>query len=68
MTKIIQLIVASDLLDQIRASAKQNKISVGQWVRAAMHNHLIELNNLNNKANKQKPEIICWTYLWRVGA
>jgi hypothetical protein len=48
------------LLDQIRASAKQNKISVGQWVRAAIHNHLIELNNLNkwNKANKQKPEII----------
>lgn len=60
MAKIIQLIVASDLLDQIRASAKQNKISVAQWVRAAIHRHLIELNKLNewNKANKRKTQII----------
>jgi hypothetical protein len=60
MAKIIQLIVASDLLDQIRASAKQNKISVAQWVRAAIHHHLMELNKLNdwNKVNKRKPEII----------
>jgi hypothetical protein len=60
MAKIIQLIVASDLLDQIRASAKQHKISVAQWVRAAIHHHLIELNKLKewNKVNKRKPEII----------
>jgi hypothetical protein len=56
MAKIIQLIVASDLLDQIRASAKQNKISVAQWVRAAIHRHLIE-SKLNNMS-RQKPEII----------
>jgi hypothetical protein len=54
------LIVASDLLDQIRASAKQNKISVAQWVRAAIHRHLLELHKLNewNKVNKREPEII----------
>lgn len=53
MAKIIQLIVASDLLDQIRASAKQHEISVAQGVRVAIHRHLIELNKLN----KRKPEI-----------
>jgi hypothetical protein len=51
MAKIIQLIVTSGLLDKIRAAAKQNKISVIELVRAAIHRHLIELN-------KRKPEII----------
>jgi hypothetical protein len=60
MAKIIQLIVTSGLLDEIRAAAKQNKISVAELVRAAIHHHLIELNKLNdwNKVNKRKPEII----------
>ena len=62
MAKIIQLIVASDLLDQIRASAKQTKISVAQWVRAAIHRHLIESYKLNN-VSKQKPEIINLVYV-----
>jgi hypothetical protein len=53
MAKIIQLIVASDLLDQIRASAKQNKTSVAQWVRAAIHRHLIELKKLNVEQSEQ---------------
>jgi hypothetical protein len=53
MAKIIQLIVTSGLLDEIRAAAKQNKISVIGLVRAAIHRHLIELNKLN----KRKPEI-----------
>jgi hypothetical protein len=51
MAKIIQLIVTSGLLDEIRAAAKQNKISVIELVRAAIHHHLIELN-------KRKPEVI----------
>ena len=51
------IVVASDWLDQIRASAKQNKISVAQWVRAAIHRHHIESYKLNN-LGKQKPEII----------
>jgi hypothetical protein len=37
MAKIIQLIVNSGLLDEIRVAAKQHKISVAQWVRAAIH-------------------------------
>jgi hypothetical protein len=56
MAKIIQLIVTSGLLDEIRAAAKQNKISVIELARAAIHRHLIELNKLN-KVNKRKPEI-----------
>ena len=68
MAKIIQLIVTSGLLDQIRAAAKQREISVAQWVRAPIHRHLIESYKLNN-VSKQKPEIInLWTCLWRVGA
>ena len=47
MAKIIQLIVTSGLLDEIRAAAKQNKISVAELARAAIHHHLIELNKLN---------------------
>jgi hypothetical protein len=36
------------------------RISVAQWVRAAIHHHQIELNNLSkwSKVNKQRPEII----------
>jgi hypothetical protein len=51
------LIVTSGLLDEIRDAAKQHKISVAQWVRAAIHRHLIESYKLNN-VSKQKPEII----------
>jgi hypothetical protein len=57
MSKIIQLIVTSGLLDEIRAAAKEHKISVAQWVRAAIHRYLIESYKLNN-VSKQKPEII----------